>query len=221
MKKIVILLLVTLLVSGCTVVRLDDESLTGIIDSILQNDNTLSNEVFEGYKYYLPKGVSLVEKDQYNQVLLDGDYNYYLYVDAVSYLHQVENTYQENKNSYFSKRLDYNNKSGYLEINASQGKYFVEAMFHYAKVEAFIEEADLKDAISHILLILSSVQYNDDVLATFVGNNILNYSEESIDIFKPKREESEFLEYEQEYIYQPEVGELPSEDNIQLEEEIK
>ena len=94
-------------------------------------------------------------------------------------------------------------------------------MYNYAKIEAWVSEKDLKDAVTSMLLVLSSVQYNDSVLATLVGDNILNYTEESIDIFQPKREESEFLEYEQEYIYQPHEGELPSEDQIQMDEEIK
>ena len=94
-------------------------------------------------------------------------------------------------------------------------------MYHYAKIEAWVEEEDLKDAVTNMLLVLSSVSFNDQVLATLIGDNILNYTEESIDIFQPKREESEFLEYEQEYIYRAEEGELPSEDQIQMDEEIK
>ena len=221
MKKIVILLLVTLLLTGCNVVRIDDQSLQGIIDSILESDHSLANVSFEGYKYYLPKGVSLVDKSDYNAILYDQNHYYYLYVDVVSYLHEVANNYKVNEESYYSKRLDYNGKTGYIEINLSNGKYFVEVMYHYAKIEAWVEEEDLKDAVTNMLLVLSSVSFNDQVLATLIGDNILNYTEESIDIFQPKREESEFLEYEQEYIYRAEEGELPSEDQIQMDEEIK
>ena len=221
MKKIVLLLLITLCVSGCSVVRLDDQNLNELVDTVLSNESNLANQVFEGYKFYLPKGVSFFDKSDFNSVLLDHGYYYYLYIDVVSHQHKVTKEYSENSNSFYSRKLDFNDKTGYIEINLSNGKYFVEMMYNYAKIEAWVSEKDLKDAVTSMLLVLSSVQYNDSVLATLVGDNILNYTEESIDIFQPKREESEFLEYEQEYIYQPHEGELPSEDQIQMDDEIK
>lgn len=222
MKKLVILLLATLMMTGCSVVPINNQSIDSIVDSILKENSELSNVSFEGYKYYLPKGVSLVEKSDYNAILLDNHNYYYLYVDAVSYYHHIDFTYEENKDAYFSKALSYQDKDGYIEITKSGENYFVEAMYHYAKIETFIKEDNLKDALTNIVVILSSVQYNDQVLATFVGDNILNYTEESFDIFKPKRDEGEFLEIVEEYgTFKDTNNELPDEDQIQIEEEIR
>lgn len=221
MKKLSLLILITLLVTGCSIVRLDSESIDHIVDTIIKEDINLHNVTFEGYKYYLPKGVALINKTDYNAILLDNHNYYYLYVDVVSYYHEIEISYEINPDAYFSKKLSNQDKSGYLEINKSGNKYFVEAMYHYVKVEAYVNEDELEETVTRLMTILNSVQFNDSVLATLVGENILNYTEESIDIFQPKREESEFLEYEQEYIYRPKEGELPSEDSIQIEEEIK
>lgn len=222
MKKFVMLLLVMFLVSGCSIVQLDKEEITSIIDIILKENNKISNTVLEGYKYYLPKGVSTFNKVDYNTILLDNHKYYYLYVDVVSYYHKQENTYTENKDAYFSKRLDANGKTGYIEINYSNHNYFIEAVYNYAKVEAFVKEKELKDAVSNIMTILSSVSYQDNVLSTFVGENTLNHPEEQLDIFKPKREESEFLQIIEEYgTYKDVDNELPDEDQIQIDEEVK
>ena len=51
---------------------------------------------------------------------------------------------------------------------------------------------------------------------------MLNYKEESFDIFKPKREEGNFLDYVEQFgTYQDIDNEIPDEDTIEIEEEIK
>lgn len=222
MKKLLILLLVMVLSTGCSIVRIDQQQITSIIDIILKEDNQISNTVLEGYKYYLPKGVSTFNKVDYNTILLDNRNYYYLYVDVVSYYHKQENTYQVNPNAYFSKRIDANGKTGYIEINRSNHNYFIEAVYHYAKIEAYVKESELKNAVSNIMTILSSVSYQDQVLSTFVGDRVLNHPEEQFDLFKPKREEGEFLQIVQEYgTYHDVDNELPDEDQIQIDEEVK
>ena len=62
MKKLAILLLV-LLLSGCTVVRIDTSDLNNIVDVVLSKDNTLFNQVGKGYKYYIPVGVSYIDTE--------------------------------------------------------------------------------------------------------------------------------------------------------------
>ncbi len=42
--------------------------------------------------------------------------------------------------AFYSSALSYNDKTGYLEINEINDKYFIEMMFHYAKVETYIEK---------------------------------------------------------------------------------
>jgi hypothetical protein len=63
--------------------------------SLLTKKVKIYNVYYEGYKYYLPKGMSFVDKEEYNAILKDGNNNvYYMYVDAISYYHKVKNDYE-------------------------------------------------------------------------------------------------------------------------------
>ncbi len=222
MKKLGILLGILLFVSGCSVISIDDNSIDGIVSSVLSYESDLANQSLQGYKYYLPKGVRQITQTSTNTVLLDQKNYYYLYVDTVAYYHHTEEEYQERDDRYYSRSLDYNGNKGYLEINVVNDKYFIEMMYHYAKIEAYVTKEDLTVALTNICTILSSIRYNDSVLATLVGDNVLNYKEESFDIFKPKREEGNFLDYVEQFgTYQDIDNEIPDEDTIEIEEEIK
>ena len=222
MKKLGILLGILLFVSGCSVISIDDNSIDGIVSSVLSYESDLANQSLQGYKYYLPKGVRQITQTSTNTVLLDQENYYYLYVDTVAYYHHTEEEYQERDDRYYSRSLDYNGNKGYLEINVVNDKYFIEMMYHYAKIEAYVTKEDLTVALTNICTILSSIRYNDSVLATLVGDNVLNYKEESFDIFKPKREEGNFLDYVEQFgTYQDIDNEIPDEDTIEIEEEIK
>ena len=222
MKKLGILLGILLFVSGCSVISIDDNSIDGIVSSVLSYESDIANQSLQGYKYYLPKGVRQITQTSTNTVLLDQKNYYYLYVDTVAYYHHTEEEYQERDDRYYSRSLDYNGNKGYLEINVVNNKYFIEMMYHYAKIEAYVTKEDLTVALTNICTILSSIRYNDSVLATLVGDNVLNYKEESFDIFKPKREEGNFLDYVEQFgTYQDIDNEIPDEDTIEIEEEIK
>ena len=104
-----------------------------------------------------------------------------------------------------------------FEIN---DKYFIEMMFHYAKVETYIEKDSLKEVLSSISTILGSIDYKDAILNTLIGENMLNYNELTFDIFKPKRTTGNFSDYIEVYDkYEDVDNELPDEDSIDIGEE--
>ena len=86
MKKLIVLLsILVLLVSGCSINQLDN-NITTNIDTILSEKVNVYNVNFEGYKYYVPKGLKFVTKNDYNALFRDKYNNkYYLYVDIISY----------------------------------------------------------------------------------------------------------------------------------------
>ena len=187
LKKILILILLICFSTGCT--NLSNQDLDGIVSSMLEEENNLSNVVFDGYKYYLPRGMKFVTKDEYNAHLLDGKNNsYYLYVDVLSYYNNTELEYEENENAYYSKKLDYRDQDGYLEITeiGEDGYYFIEYMYHYGKMEAYVRKDDIEDAVTYMSSVLSSLTFNRTVLETLIGNNIIDYREETYDVMKPK-----------------------------------
>ena len=119
MRKIIVLLsIVMLLVTGCSINKLDNDDIGKNMKLLLSEKVKRYNVFYDGYKYYLPKGVSFVEKEDFNAVLKDINNNrYYLYVDAISYYHKTEISYEIDDNAHYSKRLNYNKKTGYIQIS--------------------------------------------------------------------------------------------------------
>lgn len=196
MKRIIVLLsIVMLFVTGCSVTRLDDTNLSQNMKTLLSKKVNLYNVFYDGYKYYLPKGVSFVEKEDFNALLKDRNNNkYYLYVDAISYYHKVENDYEVNHDAHFSKKLDYNKKTGYIQIDEIDSKYFVQFVFNYVKMEAYVEKKDLTDVVNNMCYILRSVKFNDAILESLIGENILDYKEENYTLFKADSSKESFLD---------------------------
>ena len=221
-KKLLILTLSILALTGCT--NLSNASLDEITNTMLSSKSSLANTVFDGYKYYVPRGLRLVMKNDYNASFLD-EYNntYYLYIDIISYYNKEKLDYNTNKNAYFSKELNYNNKEGYLEITKVKDSnyYFVEYMYNYGKIEAYVKEKELNSAIINMSSVLSSLKFNRTVLETIVGNKVLNYKEDTYDVMKPKGStatKDTYLEYEEKYGIYEGYGDNKEEDIIEIEE---
>ena len=222
-KKIILLIISILTLTGCT--NLTNMSIDEVVNVMLESDTNLSNNVFEGYKYYIPKGLRLINKDEYNAILKD-EYNntYYFYIDVVSFYNEEKVEYEVNNKAYFSKELNYNDKKGYLEITKIEDTdvYFIEYMYNYGKIEAFVKENEIKSAIINMSSILKSLEFNRNVLESLIGNNVLNYKEDTYDVMKPKGStatKDTYLEYEERYgIYEGYGNNNTSEDRIEIEE---
>lgn len=200
MKKILLLSCVILLLSGCSLVYINEQSIEEIVDSIIvDNGSKLKSASFDGYSYFLPQGVNLHRNDSGNSILYYNHQKMYLYVDIVSYYHHIDSNYQENTNSYYSLAIDKNGYHGYIEITEISNRYFVEFMYHYSKIEAYVSKSDLNKTITVMAYILNSIQFHDSVLESLIGNNSLNYSEEQFNIFQPNGGNSDFLDYIEQY----------------------
>ncbi|MCI5677608.1 MAG: hypothetical protein SOT41_04790 [Candidatus Faecisoma sp.] len=195
MKKLAILLLV-LLLSGCTVVRIDTSDLNNIVDVVLSKDNTLFNQVGKGYKYYIPVGVSYIDTEDFNDILYSNGNYYYLYIDTISYYYNVGKEYVLNNDAYYSRSININGKYGYLEINKQDDLYFVEFMYNFSKIEALVKEEALEEVILNASYILSTVKFNNNVITMMLDDEFL-VLEEKYDIFTSKQETNDFLKLEE------------------------
>ncbi|CCY27672.1 unknown [Acholeplasma sp. CAG:878] len=195
MKKLAILLLV-LLLSGCTVVRIDTSDLNNIVDVVLSKDNTLFNQVGKGYKYYIPVGVSYIDTEDFNDILYSNGNYYYLYIDTISYYYNVGKEYVLNNDAYYSRSININGKYGYLEINKQDDLYFVEFMYNFSKIEALVKEEALEEVILNASYILSTVKFNNNVITMMLDDEFL-VLEEKYDIFTSKKETNDFLKLEE------------------------
>ena len=196
MKKLIVLLsIVFLFATGCTIKKLDNYNFPDNIDYLLSQKNKLYNVYYDGYKYYLPKGVVFIDKDDYNALIRD-QYNnkYFLYVDLISYYHKIENNYKVNEGSFYSKKLDIDNKTGYIQIDKSEDKYFVQFVYNYVKIEAYVDENNLSKAISNMCYIVRSFKYNDLVIESLIGEKALDYKEVEYSLFKADSSKESYLD---------------------------
>lgn len=217
-KIIAILLIVFILVTGCSVTTLDNSDYSKNIDTILSSKNKSYNQYFEGYKYYVPYNLSFIDKEEYNAVLKDNYNNkYYLYVDAISYYHKDKSEFEVDETAYYSKGLNYNDIDGYLQIEEIDYKYLVQFMFNYSKIECYVSKEDLTDSINYMAYILRSVKFNRSVLGSLIGDNTLSYNEEEYSLFDKKNNSEDFLDvvYENDDAYKEAVDE----DEIDLDSE--
>ncbi len=200
-SRIIFMLLSVFLLSGCTVVRITTDNIDTIVSVVLSKDNTLYNTIGKGYKYYKPRGVTYIDTSEYNEKLYSNGNYYYLYVDINSYFYKKEFTYKENSDSYYSRYIDVDDKTGYLEINKQDnGYYLVEFLYNYAKIEALVFKDDINDVVLNATYILSTIKYNSNVIKLMLNDDYFTNPEEKYDIFTPKVENSNFLEVSEEDI---------------------
>lgn len=182
-KMIFLLFLAIFFLTGCT--RVQDMTLDEVIKVGTDRKISVYNKYRKGYKYNLPKGLDVVKGLEYNETILSKDYKYYLYIDAVSYYNKVIEKYEVSDKAYVSMPISYEDKYGYLEVNAlKDGKYFIEIMYNYAKIEVIVKEKDINLVVANSLSILASVSFNDNVLKTLLDEETSQFREFEFNIFE-------------------------------------
>lgn len=219
MKKIVFLLFILLLlVTGCSAVRLDDISIDKNIDILLTEKVKVYNVNFDGYKYYVPLGLKFVEKEEYNAIFIDKfDNRYYLYVDAISYFHGIDDNFKKIDDTYYFKELNYNKKKGYIQISKIGEGYYVEYVFNYAKMEVYTKSKNLVGVVNNMSYVLRSIKYNDKILESIIGDDVLSYKEETFSLFDTDASQDDFLDVVSRY--DPESSEAKDQEELELNED--
>lgn len=195
MKKVLLLLMLTFFLTGCK--NINQSSYEDIIAAGLYDQKvTFQNKTSQGYSYYLPKGLIVIEDINNNVTLKSEKYNLYLYIDLISYYNKKEDTYKENNTSYYSKRITKEDKFGYLEINLRENdKYLIEIMYNYAKIEVIVNNKDIKEVLSYAISLLSSISYNDKIIENMIGADILNYNENEYNIFETVGNDNSLIQH--------------------------
>lgn len=200
-KKTIILFLLIFLFTGCSVVNINTDNYLNNINNIIKRNNKYTSDNAIGYQYKLPVGVTKIESNEFNEVLLANNEKYYLYADVVSYYYKVENKYKVDKKAFLSSELKNKDKYGYVEVNEDNGKYYVEMMYNYSKIESYVDKKDLRDTLNNMAYILSSIKYNDSVIKNMLGEEKYNLSaNQKYNIFNVKKNNTNtFLKYERDY----------------------
>ena len=211
MKKVLILLALLLVCVGCT--RIDNvEDLNVIVDTVLNGEEKKANETSLGYKYYLPVGLRKVTDKDYNQKFKMNNNFIYLYADIVSFHYQNKlNFKEEDQEVYYYREIDNNGKTGYVIIEEqTNGKYYIKIIYNYAKIESYVEKAQINKVLANSMIILDSIDYNEIIIKNIIEEEYSVGTDKEYEIDKPNDAESKFSEYLSEYVEQEEsVPELP------------
>ena len=87
-RNIILICIAVILLTGCTIVRIDTTSIDNIVNVITSKEGSLYNHVGRGYKYYVPRGVTYIDSSGSNDKLYSNGVYYYLYLDEVSYYYK-------------------------------------------------------------------------------------------------------------------------------------
>lgn len=189
MKRVLIFLMIIVFLTGC--MRIDKTNLDDLTTNILSSKRVIYNHNNNGFKYYLPKNLKSTKRDEYNEILKDKYYEYYLYVDLVAYYNKSEVKYEVMENSYYSRLLQKDDCLGVINvIKREDNKYLIAVDYNYAKVQVVVEEKDINLAVSNALIVVSTVKYNDDVIKKLLENNEFSSIDELVDIFDKKVEDN-------------------------------
>jgi len=205
-RVLFLILIVTFLLTGCTVVN-DDNYEEVIADSF--RGNMISNTSRVGYKYYLPRTMKVLKRVSANEILSDNVNNYYLFVDRTSYFNKTEMNYTYSTDAVFSKEFSNGDATGYLVVTKNNGEgYYVEIQYNYAKIEVMVRK-DVCDAIAKSMSILSSLTYQDVVIEELLRSDNKSSSEVMYNIFEEADTTSDYMDVLKEYgTYQEETKEV-------------
>ena len=172
MKKILIILLL-LTLTGCSIVRIDVSSIDNTVDVILSKKNTLYNEDGQGYKYYIPNGVTHIDtNDLMHTLYYNGEY-LYLYVDIVSYYYKNDINYKKSNNSYFYKKINNGKQKGYVEVTQQDNLYYVN--------------------FQNASYILSTINYNKKLIKTMLDEEYFTNKTGKYDLYKTNEKTEKFV----------------------------
>ena len=96
--------------------------------------------------------------------------------------------------------LSMDHKNGYVKITKDKDKYFMKVVYNYAKIETYVEEYELADILSYSMIILNSINYNDNLIEKILQDDYYSSSFKEYKIKKPEDAESKFSEYLSEYV---------------------
>ncbi|MDE6141725.1 MAG: hypothetical protein K2G03_03885, partial [Bacilli bacterium] len=124
---------------------------------------------------------------------------YYLYVDLVRYFNNDSEEYKELDGIFYSAILSNDEKKGILNITElSNQEFLIEASYNYANIEVKVKEKDINEAVTNALSILTSIEFNYDVVKNLLQDDKLSSKEEQVDVFKGDLSEDAYLDIEEE-----------------------
>ncbi len=192
-KKILIIILFLICVTGC--VKVSDLTYDEILNNFSISPNG-ANTYRRGYKYFVPKGVALVDAGPNYAIFEDNITSYYMYIDLINYVNKANIIINNTDDNIYYRTFNNDNKSGYIAIKKDENdKYMIEIMYNYAKIELMVDIDNVNNALINSINILKSIVYDDRVIETMLRDDNLTYTEENYNMFDKSNKKSSVLNY--------------------------
>ena len=88
-------------------------------------------------------------------------------------------------------------KKGVINVYNSSDECFIKATYNYATIEVKINLVDLNEALSNIMIVLSSIDYNEDVIKSILSNDSKVSKDEVVNVFDNKKNDNTSLDVEE------------------------
>lgn len=200
MKKMIILVCLIMLLTGCVKIDSDTKDYKQLINNCL-SDQIITNNVAKGYKFYVPRGVKLIKNYDYNQTFLVDDTYIYMYVDIISYFYKNSANYKENTYNYnYYQELSNNEKFGYIGIKENDKNYYVKIIYNYAKIEFYTDGSNMPKLINMAAIILNNIEYKNLIIENILENNSGSFSSIKYEVDKPEDASSNFSQFLEEVV---------------------
>ena len=195
-----------MLLTGCVRTDINNGDYKELVSQVINNKTNGTNEVANGYRFYVPKGVRLIENDSNNQIFMGMGTKIYMYVDITSYYYKNSLNYNDIEDSYYSSKVSSGDKTGFIKITKiDDDKFYVEIVYNYAKVEVYTDRYNLNDIITLSSILLNNISYNDNIIENLLDDNHNSGSDITYNIDKPEDASSDFTQYLNEYITEEEA----------------
>ena len=87
-------------------------------------------------------------------------------------------------------------------------------MYNYAIIEVKVKEDEIIESAIYSSILLSSINYNDNVIAHLVQNNLIGTNEKNFELPGPEEKEETYLDYLEDYDDYDKENEIPDPDVI-------
>ena len=187
-----LLLLLTLLLFGCTKIDKNDINYLQYVEDVIKNDNNFFSKNSNGFKYYLPKGV-IVKKEKNNNILLSSDStNIYFFIDIINYYYNNKIIIDNSENYDYYKTI---NDEGFLIVDENNDNYLIKLSYNNCIMEFYTEKEKIPKLLTISSIILNSVEFNDNIINNQIKDGYKNNSEKIYEINELKKTNSKFSQY--------------------------
>ena len=78
----------------------------------------------------------------------------------------------------------------FVLLENNNNLYYITFVYNYAKIESVVPKEDINDVVLNSAYILSTIQFNSDVIKLMIDEEKLNNREEKYEVFKNKKDEN-------------------------------